>query len=87
MEIDEVVDRVQEAMAGLRHGSVLAIWSDGSITEHRFGFWGERLPNGSRRVPLATFARSVHLPLPSDIAAKLRRGLERHSQAVRDPVA
>ena len=85
MEIDELASRVGEALSGLRTGSVLAVWSDGSLTEHGFAFWGERLPDGSRRVPLATFVRGVSLPSPLEIVAKLRRGLERRGLIAREP--
>ena len=84
MEIDEVVARVQEAMAGFRHGDVL-VWSDGSLTVHGFGFWGERLPDGSRRLPLTTFVRSTHLPSAPEIVAKVRRGLELRGLTRNDP--
>ena len=82
MEIDEVAARVREALSGLPPTAVLAVWSDGSLTEHGFAFWGERLPDGSRRVPLATFVRGVSLPSPVEIVAKFKRGLE-----LRGPVA
>jgi len=85
MEIDEVAARVREALDRLPAASVLAVWSDGSLTEHHFAFWGERLPDGSRRVPLATFVRGVNLPSPLEIVAKLKRGLELRGLVPREP--
>jgi len=60
--MERVARQVFEMLAEVRLGTVVAVWRDGSVSDHRsLGFRYRTLPDGSREEPITSFVKDMEV--------------------------
>ena len=72
VELEEAADRVLDRLRDGRHGQVIAVWQDGSLTTEGFAFWARQTDSGPVR-PVMEFVVTGKLPPRLAVIQRLGR--------------
>lgn len=78
MDVEALATRVYELLGTVPVGTVVAVWADGGVSDHRhLGFRFRTLPGGKREEPVTSFVAAGIRPYVQDIAARITAAFER----------
>ena len=78
MDVEALATRVYERLGTVRVGTVVAVWADGGISDHRhLGFRSRSLPDGRKEQPVTSFVAAGIRPYVQDIAARITAAFDR----------
>jgi hypothetical protein len=78
MDVDALALEVYDLLGTVRVGTVVAVWADGTVSDHRhLGFRYRTLPDGKHEEPVTSFVAAGIRPYVQDIAARINAAFER----------